>query len=433
MKKEPLIFIIFGGTGDLAKRRLVPAFSQLVNEGIINKNSTLIGISRQNISDNEYRDFLINSVNEKRGSHNFNMINIKYLSIDFSNVMGIKKLSDTLPFCEADNCNRIFYFATSFKLFSKILKGLVKFNLISKHDKFNKIVFEKPFGEDLKSSDEIEREIHEIIDEKNIFRVDHYLGKESVQNIIEMKFASDDFHNLISKSRIKEINIIVDEKIGVENRIKYYDDFGAIKDMIQNHMLQVLSLLLMEKPKKFDAEYIHNEKIKVLKKIDFLNPKESLIGQYKSYLNEIKKIGLKKSNTETFAKILLNYKTQDYKHTKIFLRTGKKLPRSYGKVIVDFISSKNKIIINLQPNEDIEIIYNGKIMKNIDLCPGCKFAPNTPDAYGVLLKEIINNDKRLFVRSDEIHESWRIVDEIIRNKINIPFVVYPDYFDPEKL
>jgi glucose-6-phosphate 1-dehydrogenase len=307
-------------------------------------------------------------------------------------------------------------------LFPEILKGLTKFNLLSKDDKFNRVVFEKPFGEDLKSSDKLEKEIHEVVDEKHVFRIDHYLGKESVQNIVALKFGSKGFQHLMNNDHMKEIEIVVDEKLGVGNRIEYYDDFGATKDMIQNHLLQLLALLLMEKPKKMKSRYIHDEKVKILKKISFSDVEGSLFGQYKSYLKELGK----KSKTETFSKVSLSCDSDRYKGVKIFLRTGKMLPRKYGRIVIKFKEPKNKIIINLQPDSDVEVRMHGKKIRNIDICPECIFRPNSPDAYEVLIKDIINNDRKLFVRRDEIHEAWRIVDSIVKKKGKIPFVVYED-------
>ncbi len=433
MTKEALTFIIFGGTGDLAKRKLAPAFSELIHEGVVKKGSTLIGISREDLSDEDYKHFLIKSVKDVKEKHHLEEINIKHLKIDFSKSKNIEQLSEALPSCEIEGCNRVYYLATSYKLFPKILEGLKKFKLISKKDIFNRIVFEKPFGENLKSNDALEKKIHKIVDEKNVFRIDHYLGKESVQNIIALKFGSKGFQHLIDNEHIEQINVIIDETLGVGNRLSYYNDFGAIKDMIQNHLLQLLALLLMDKPKELISEKIHDEKVKILKEISFSNVENSLLGQYKSYKEELKERKLKRKKTETFAKIELNCNNEKYKGVKIFLRTGKKLPHRYGKIIIDFKNPQNKIIINLQPNEDIEIIIDDKKLDKIDLCPDCKFSPNSRDAYEVLLKEIINDKKNLFVRRDEIHEAWRIVDEIIRKKKEIPFVIYEDCSNPEKI
>ena len=427
VKKEALTFVIFGGTGDLARTKLAPAFSRLIAEGVLKKNSTFIGISRKKMTDNGYRKFLTESVKNSKEKYRFEEINVRYLAIDFSKKENIEKLAQALPFCEIDKCNRIYYLATSYKLFPEILKGLRRFGLLSKNDKFNKIVFEKPFGEDLKSSEFLKEKINEIANEKNVFRIDHYLGKESVQNILALKFGSSSLQHMMNNKHIKEIEIIVDEDQGVGSRLEYYNDFGAVKDMIQSHLLQLLALLLMDRPKKIESRYIHDEKVKTLKKISFDDVKNSLLGQYKSYGKELGK----KSKTETFAKISLNCSDKKYKGVKIFLRTGKKLPRRYAKIVIKFKEPDNRIVINLQPNENVEIVINGKKLKNIDFCPECSFTPNTPDAYGVLMKEIISNDHRLFVRNDDIYESWRIVDSIEKNKNKIPFVIYSDGSDPQ--
>jgi len=385
--KESLTFVIFGGTGDLAKRKLAPAFSELIHKGTLKKGSTLIGISRKKLTDEGYRKLLIDSVKDKKEKHHLKDINIRYLSIDFSKGNNLKKLADVLPSCEVSGCNRIYYLATGYKLFPEILKGLNKYKLISKQDKYNKIVFEKPFGQDMKSSDRLDKDIHKIVDEKMVFRIDHYLGKESVQNIVAMKYGSKGFQHLMNKDGIKQIDIIVDEELGVGNRLGYYDNFGAIKDMIQNHLLQLLALILMDKPRKMKFKYIHDGKVKVLKSLTFNNINESLLGQYSSYQKELGS----KSDTETFAKISLESNIPKYKGVKIFLRTGKKLPKKYGQIVIKFKDPKNKIVINLQPKSDVEVKFHGKKIKNINFCPKCTFRPNSPSAYEILIKEMVLN------------------------------------------
>tara|TARA_Y100000310_G_scaffold324714_1_gene386956 strand:- start:442 stop:1728 length:1287 start_codon:yes stop_codon:yes gene_type:complete len=427
MKKEALTFVIFGGTGDLAKRKLAPAFSELIHDGSLKKGSTLIGVSRKEMSDEDYRKLLIASVKDVKEKHHLRDINVRYLAIDFSKSENLKKLAEALPMCEIDGCNRIYYLATSYKLFPDILKGLKKFHLLSRSDKFNRVVFEKPFGENLKSSDALERKIHDVVDEKHVFRIDHYLGKESVQNIVALKFGSKEFTKLMEGDSLQEVEISVDESLGVGNRIEYYDDFGAVKDMIQNHLLQLLALLMMDKPKKMESKYIHDEKVKILKRISFSDVGNSLMGQYKGYASELGR----KSKTETFARISLSCSGK-CKGVKIFLRTGKRLPKRYGRIVMKFRDPKNKIVINLQPDPDVEVKMYGKKIRNIDLCPDCVFRPNSPDAYEVLIKDVINSDRKLFVRRDEIHEAWRIVDSILSKRKRIPFVVYEDCSEPMK-
>ena len=449
MKKQEVTFVLFGGSGDLVRRKLVPAFSNLVQEGRIREDSTIIGVSRKNWNSEEYKKFLVGSVsnNEK---DNIKKLDIRFFQGDFSNKK-LEGLRELIEKCERKGCNRIYYLATSFKFFADIIEELKEYRLHKKNDGFTRIVFEKPFGNDLKSSELLDKKIHGVFNEKDVFRLDHYLAKETVQNLNVLKFTNPILYSTLNSKYVGNIQIIVDEDMGVGDRIGFYNDTGAIKDMIQSHLLQILSLILMEEPLSFDGEKIHDEKIKILKNLEILESKYHLLGQYESYLDEAKKVGLEGNNVETFARIVLNCKTKRWDGVELILRTGKKLKKKYGQIKINFkpipdnISKNftgiknNKIVINIYPKQDIDILMNTNTPEQnnevkpvkFEFCRECEFGPNTTNEYSVLLNEIIRGDKMLFTRSDEVKESWKIVEKIEKIRDKIKFVRYKDGGEPE--
>ena len=419
---EKIFFIVFGGTGDLTTRKLFPAFVDLIEKGLIDKNSVFLGMSRKFFTDLDYKNFLVKNSKIK----DFTDINLRYLRGDFTDFSGIKSLKEFIHKNGLQNLNRIYYLSTSFNLFPNIINSLKK-NELHKSLGFTRIVFEKPFGSDLNSSNLLDSQIHKIFNEKEIYRIDHYLGKETIRNLNVMKFTNPFIYSTFSNEYIDSIELIVEEDLGVEDRINYYNDAGAIRDMIQNHLLQVLSIVLMESPKSLSSDSIHDEKIKILKKLEVKN--SNLFGQYSGYKKEIENKKLKDNKTETFAEVELNCKTKRWNGVKLVLRTGKKLKRKYGQININFKKSKNpfvdskmdsnKITIDIYPKQDVNIHLNTRdplidsIKRvNFEFCRDCNFGPNSADEYSFLLSEVIKGNKMLFARSDEIRECWKIADKI---------------------
>ena len=316
MEKKGVTFVLFGGTGDLTRRKLVPAFAKLVYEGKISPDSTIIGISRRDWRDSDYKKFLIEIEKDKKEKSHITHLNIKFLNADFSREGELKKLKEIIEFSEGKKCDRVFYLATSFKFFPVIVKELKKLGLDKNSRGFARIIFEKPFGNDLQSSEALDKEIHKIFLEDYVYRIDHYLAKETVQNLNVLKFTNPLLYGSFGNRAIESIEIIVDEDLGVGNRITYYDSAGALKDMVQSHLLQVLALLLMERPDSLAPDHIHDKKVIVLKNLEVLPAKEHLLGQYKSYVKELEEAGMKKSKTETFARIALNCKMERWDGVK---------------------------------------------------------------------------------------------------------------------
>lgn len=430
-KKEALTVVIFGGTGDLAMRKLVPAFSRLIHDKTIKKHSTIIGVARGNYTDASYKNLIKKTISDKKEREHLDEINIKYVKLDFTKINQFEKLKEALSLCEVDSCNRLYYLATGYKFFPTIANGLKKYGLSSKKQRFTRVSFEKPFGNDLKSFRKISKELHDVFKEDQIYRVDHYLGKESVYNIVKLK-KNKKFCDLLSNKNVESVNVTIDEKLGVENRMGYYDGVGAIKDMIQSHLLQVISFVLMDCPKKLDVDSIHDEKLKILKCLE-IKKSGHLIGQYKSYAKEAKKYGIKNSKTETFVHLVLNCKSKKWDGVDLHLRTGKKLSKKYGKITINFKNKRDKIIIDLQPIQGIKANIGKEKLENEKICITCSFRPNSPESYEVLLKEAIKGNKSLFVRRDETEASWVVVDKLYNLRNKIKFVIYPNYTDPEKV
>lgn len=372
------MFVVFGGTGDLAKRKLAPAFADLVHREVIGLNSTLIGIARGGFNDKSYKDLLIQS-SDKEDHDNLSKLNIKFFQGDASNPSSLDNLSQLVHSINKNKSRIIFYLATSFKLFSPILEEIKKQEL----NKNSIIIFEKPFGESYKSAEELEEELSLVFEQENIFRIDHYLAKHGVKEISLLKFDVRD---------IESIKIIADESLGVGERLNYYNHSGAINDMIQNHLLQLLALF-------------GKNKYSFLKSLSFNKNKNNLLGEYSSYKSELKNKGLDYAKTETFARIHLSSSLPEWKNVDFILQTGKNLDNKQTKIVISFKSKNSPIVL------DITKSYH--------------------DEYSVLIESVIKNKRDMFPSTEEIFESWRIVEQI--DKSSIPFVIYKDGINSENI
>lgn len=414
MEKKGVTFVLFGGTGDLIKKKLVPAIADLVHNKIITNNSTIIGISRKKISDEEYKDYLISSSENNKDKEYIKNLDIKFFNSDFANGR-LKGLNELMKKCEIDGCNRIYYLSTSFKFFPSIVKELKKNNLEKVKKGFTRIVFEKPFGKDLKSSEKLDKEIHKVFPEESVFRLDHYLAKRAVIDLSTLKLKDSTLRDRFNRDYVESIEIIVEEDFGAGERIGYYNDAGAIKDMIQGHLLQVLSLVLIDLPKRLEAEKIHENKVSILRSLEILGVENHLLGQYESYRAEAEKAGLESNGLETFARIALNSNTKRWSGVKLILRTGKKLNKRYAQIKINFKPKKTpakNIIIDINPKQNDSVINENE--------------------YAVLLEEVVKGDKVLFASSNEIRESWKIIDKIEKIRDKIKFIRYKNNSDPEE-
>ncbi len=422
--------VLFGGSGDLARKKLFPAFVYLVKNGILGKGLTLIGISRKEFSDEKYKEFLLENISEE-DKKNSEDLNVKYLSLDINKEGSFEKLKSFVEEIENGNSrNRLFYLSTGFNFFERIVKGV---NRVRLNNNYSKIIFEKPYGEDLKSAIGLDKIVNECFNEENFFRIDHYLGKYAVQKIIPLKIENENFESLLNNKFVEKVEIISDENNEIGNRIDFYNKTGAIKDMIQSHLLQVLSLVLMNVKKNMNEEEIHGEKVNILKKIKLMKIENSLLGQYESYKKELEEKNISNSNIETFAKIGLSCDNERWKGVKIFLRTGKKLNRKYFEIRI-FLKTGDSIVLQISPEKKIKLLFGkeGKEkFKEILYLNGKNLANENNNDYGSLIGEAILGRHNYFPSSEEIMECWRIVDEIEKVRDKIRFVRYKDFEEPE--
>lgn len=440
---EKFTFIILGATGDLTKRKLIPAIYRLIKEKKI-KKFALIGAARTKTTSTQILNTaqkFITKVNPEvwkqleESSH--------YIPLDFYDPNSFAELNELLTQIEKTNKlpgNRIFYLATLPEHFETITKHLANSKLVSKKQKpWTRIIYEKPFGHNLKSARKINRCVTKLFrttssSESQIYRIDHYLWEELVGNITLVRFANLFFEALWSNKYIESVQIILNETLGVESRGGFYDKYGALRDVVQNHILQMLALIAMEPPKKLSGEYIRDEKAKVLKK---LSCKDVVLGQYKGYLKER---GIApKSTTETFAALKLEINNKRWKGVPFFIKTGKALPKKETSIHIKFKKpvclkealdcpmQSNYLSIQIQPREGFFLEVNTQIPGNryqvtpakMDFCHPCYFGPNTPQAYEVLLEDVLEGDQSVFVRFDEIEASWKLIDKILSKKHTI--------------
>lgn len=443
---EPCLFIIFGATGDLTNRKLMPALYKLEFEDLLHKDSKIIAFARKPKNNEEFRKEILKSI-KKFSKLKFNnkiwkrlAEKIQYHQSEFQDIKGyhnLKKLIKNICARSAKSCNKIFYLAAPPSSFGLIVDNLKKSGLASSSKSWNRVVFEKPFGYDLKSAKNLNKGIKKAFKENQIYRIDHYLGKELVQNLMVLRFGNSIFEALWNKNHIDHVQISVSEDLGVGTRGGYYDKAGALRDMVQNHMMQLLSLTAMDVPKSLDADDIRDKKVEVLKAIKKYPYKDvrkmTVKGQYSSYKTE-EKVS-KDSKTETYAALKIFINDPRWDDVPFYLRTGKKLKKRAAEIHLVFkknhnaIFSKyveslapNMLVIRIQPEEGISIQFVAKVpgkkmiidTVRMDFCHECKFGPNTPEAYERLLHDVMVGDQTLFTRWDEVEYAWKFVDKIAK-------------------
>jgi glucose-6-phosphate 1-dehydrogenase len=430
---EQCTFVIMGATGDLSTRKLIPGIYHLLKDNKV-KKVAIVGaaITKTDIKSilNKAKKFIKN-IDTKAWKKLENSSYYKVL--DFYDPNDYKTLRQFIKKVEKKHNlpgNRVFYLAALPQHFEVITKQLAK-NKITQTTKktWSRIVFEKPFGTDLKSSKKINKNITKIFDESQIYRIDHYLWYELVSNIELLRFTNIFFEPIWNKKYIESVEIILDEKLGVEGRGKFYDTYGALKDVVQNHMFQILSLIAMEPPKTLTSESIRNEKAKLLKKVKY---HDALLGQFKGY-RKTKGVD-PKSKMETFAALKLSINNSRWRGVPFFLKTGKCLSKKETSIKIVFkrppclqkvCTFKNNVLsIQINPQDGFFLELNtkepGKFRETttikMDFCHPCKFGPNTPQVYESLLSDIIAGNQAAFVRFDEIEYSWKLIEKILKKQ-----------------
>ncbi|WP_330399748.1 glucose-6-phosphate dehydrogenase [Peptostreptococcus faecalis] len=424
--------LIFGGTGDLAYRKLFPALYNLHCLGELPSNYKIIGIGRREYSNSEYIEIVKNWTKEnsrlKYTEDDFSDFQkrISYYKMDMKNSDEYIELSTYMDSLELDG-GVIYYYAVSPELFSPITKGLKKTNI---NRKSAKVIIEKPFGETLDSAREIYMDLKKYFKKDNIYHIDHYLGKEMIINIMTLRFENSIFKGVWNKDFIEKVEINAYETLGVENRGGYYDKSGALADMIQNHLFQIMSIVAMEEPEDSSSEAIKSAQQKVFKKLKKINSKKIdeilMLAQYNGYRDE-ERVS-KDSTTETYAQLKVEIENDRWKGVPFYLRTGKMLSQRESEVIVSFKSTsenahRNNLIIKIQPDEGVKLNFNIKkpgtsnVIEevNMDFCQSCILdnRENTPEAYERLIKSCMESDRSLFSQWKQIELSWHYINDLI--------------------
>jgi glucose-6-phosphate 1-dehydrogenase len=440
------VFVILGATGDLTKRKLIPALYKMVASGVI-KHFALIGVSVDQTSMAEVFAQARRFAGDVRDAVWDRMVQAShYHQMDFNDPTGYACLQELISSVEAAYAikpNRLFYLATMPHHFMTITQQLAAHGIVKKcaaigdstDQTWQRIVYEKPFGDSLASSREINEAIARVFDERQVFRIDHWLGKELVGNIALARFTNRVFEPLWHAEHIESVQIIASERIGIEGRGQFYDAYGTLKDMVQNHLLQLLSLVAMEDPVHFTADHLRDAKAAVLSKVVVENV---VLGQYEGYRQER---GVSpESQTDTFAAVKLAIKAPRWQGVPFYLKAGKFLDRTEAAIHIKFKPVKclldvcptdtNYLTINIQPHEGMYLTlyakkpgaFNDVTPINMHFSHAALFGPNTPAAYEVLLADVLKGDQCAFVRADEIEYAWSIIQQI--NSKQLPLHSY---------
>ncbi len=435
--------VIFGASGDLTSRKLIPALYSLFAKGRLPKGTRIVGVARTKFTDESWRDEL-KQTTQKFAGKEFDATkwqafaaSIFYHPGDIDKLDDFQSLAKKLDEIEGNQATtRLYYLATAPSLYAMAIAHLGAAGLADESHGVRRIVVEKPFGTDLKSAQELNRATHEVFAEKQVYRIDHYLGKETVQNILVFRFANSIFEPLWNRRYIDHVQITVAEEVDVGRRAGYYDHSGVLRDMFQNHLLQLAMIIAMEAPTRYSSEFVRDEKLKVLRAIkpmtgaDFAH--NTIRGQYDGY-REAEGVA-PDSQTATFAALKLHIDNWRWQGVPFYLRSGKAMSCRTSQIVIQFRPppimmfnegarthhEPNKLIIQIQPDEGIQLHFQTKVpdagmtlsTANLDFRFAREFTGTMPDSYQRLLLDAMNGDASLFSRSDEVETAWGIIDPI---------------------
>lgn len=451
-----VLFTIFGATGNLMYKKLLPALYHLKIQNRLPEDTKIICIGRKDFTTESYIEDARSRVN---GNVNWDVLGdiLLYYKMEITNSNDYTILNEYInQNCAPQLDAKIFYLSTAPNFFPIIAKGISDAGLVSKNDGISRVIFEKPFGEDLTSAKTYNELMNRYFDESQIYRIDHYLGKEMIRNILVVRFANRVFEDIWNNKGIESVKIIVKETEGILSRGEYYDAAGALRDMVQSHMMQMISLIAMEPPMNFDTDELRDEKVKVIDKLSCcpIDLNNLIIGQYKGYLQE--KNVKQDSNTETFVFIKAKIDNERWSGVPFYLITGKKLDEKKSEIVITFKDNssaykkwkpgsimKNQLIIRVAPNDGISFQINTKLPglqmdvapTVMDYCHSCQAIGNLPEAYERLILDMIEGNTIQFTRWDEIESSWKFIDDI-KTKSNLEqksLMVYETYQELAKI
>lgn len=467
---DSCLLIIFGASGDLTKRKLVPALYDLACAGCMAPGFEVLGISRTKMTSEAFRAAMHDFVAKSHDTRAWNdscwdnfAARLHYVSGDVNDPAYFQQLKQNLVEMtkNGSSANYLFYVSTSASLAGPIVRGLGSVGLNKRENGWTRIVLEKPFGRDLESAQKLNETVAEVFDEKQVYRIDHYLGKETVQNMLVFRFGNSIFEPVWNRNYIDYVEITNAEPLGVEARGAFYEETGALRDMMANHLLQLLTLTAMEPPVAFDADSVREQKVAVLRSIRPMTMQEvarkTVRGQYGAGAIKGQPVPAyrdepnvnPKSNTETFAAVEFHVDNWRWAGVPFFVRTGKRLPRQVTEIRVHFKRTPqalfagttdeqiehNIMTMRIQPDEGISMRFAAKrpgtSMKTIpvqmDFMYKDAFGSDTPVAYETLLLDVMRGDATLFTRRDEVEAEWRIITPIEEAWAELPPPSFPNY------
>ena len=475
LSPEPLptgdscILVIFGASGDLTKRKLIPGLYNLACEGCMNPQFEVLGIGRTPMSSEEFRKKTGEEAAKSKDTRDFSepgwtdfQTRLHYMEGDINNPTFYSQLRNRLEEMQKNGSspNHLFYVSTPASVAGPIIEGLGSVGLNRREHGWTRIVLEKPFGRDLESANVLNDVVHGVFDEKAVYRIDHYLGKETVQNILVFRFSNSLFEPVWNRNYIDYVEITAAEMMGVENRSAFYEETGALRDMVANHLLQLLALTAMEPPLAFDADSVREQKVQVFRSIRPMSVEDvarfTARGQYGSGMIDGKRVsgyrqepGVNpKSTTETYAAVRFHIENWRWAGVPFYIRTGKRLRRNLTEIRVHLkptpqalfastspASDANVITISIQPDEGISIAFGAKrpgtqmrtVTVQANFSYQASFGSKGPVAYETLLLDSMRGDATLFTRRDEVEAEWRIITPIEEAWAHLPPPDFPNY------
>jgi glucose-6-phosphate 1-dehydrogenase len=451
---QPCALVVFGITGDLASKKLLPAVYDLANRGLLPTNFALLGFARREWEDTQCAELAREAARRHARTQWREDVweqlaaNIMFVQGSFDDDNAFDQLAATLAELEGTHGiggNAAFYLSIPPPMFPAVLKQLQRTGLAeSSKDRWRRVVVEKPFGEDLPSSRELNALVDSVFGAEDVFRIDHYLGKETVQNLLALRFANTLFEPVWNGHHVESVEITVAEEVGIGGRAQFYEKTGAARDVLQNHLLQLLALTAMEEPVEFAAEEIRTEKLKVLRAISLPQDLQTFAvrGQYEQgWLAGERVKGYRQeegvdpnSNTETYVAVRFGVETRRWAGVPFYLRTGKRLPRRVTEIALMFKRAphlpfaptdteelgNNQLVVRVQPDEGVTLKFGSKVPGSVmevrdvsmDFLYGEQFTEDSPEAYERLLLDVLLGDATLFPRNAEVEASWAVIDPL---------------------
>lgn len=436
---EPANIVIFGASGDLTRRKLIPALYNLYRKKRLPQNFNIVGVSRTQYSHDDFRERMSDGVQEfSRDTYDDETWNefaahIFYVPGNATELESYRELDTFLKERETNCPNRLYYLSTAPSLYVPTLENLHDSGMADQSDGWRRIVIEKPFGYDLETAQELNKVVHKVFDEAFVYRIDHYLGKETAQNILFLRFANTIFEPIWNRNYVDHVQITVAESVDVGHRADFYDGAGVLRDMFQNHIMQLLSLIAMEPPISLDADHIRSEKAKLISAIRPILMRDTVRAQYDGYC-EAEGV-VENSQTPTYAAFKLYVDNWRWQGVPFYLRSGKALTRKASEIVIQFQQpplelfgarmrtqkSPNRLSICVQPDEGIHLSFEAKLpdsrdgrLVDMEFHYDTSFGKGTiPEAYQRLILDALLGDAALFAREDEITASWKLIDHLM--------------------